>query len=161
MEEDRYRTNNKLYSLGIVSLLLSLSLFAFSFYILPNLLFGWKYDTPEFIMHFREWLQWNYHLSEIAAARLTLASFFLLAIIFGVIAYIASNRVDDQIYEDAFEKSQPSEPIAQRKTISESMGFGLKVFFILIAVVLFAILFELAIRSTSPEPVDESRQYVR
>lgn len=160
MEEDRYRTNNKLYIIGILSLLLSLSLLAFSLYILPHLLFGWRYDTPEFLMTLRTWLETSYNFTEVGAARFALTLFFLFTILFGIIAYITSNRVDDEIYEEELEEGQPTQPITQRKDVSESISFSLKVFFIVMVVILVAILFELALRSTSPGPLGEGRQFV-
>lgn len=161
MEPDRYRANHKLYVLGIISLLLSLSLLAFSLYITPRLLLGWKYDSPEFLMHMIDWLQRNYQFTEVAAAKIILLMFFILALLFGIMAYIISNRVDNQIYGIEEPKESVIEQVASRRNISESMGFGLKVFLIIIVVILLAILFEWTLRSTAPGPIGEGRQYVR
>ena len=109
MEQDRYQKNHKLFIVGLLSLILGLSLVAFSLFILPNLFFGWHYDVPEFIANWVAWLQDAYELSSTAASKLTFFFFFLLGLFFAVIAYFSSNRIDNQIYSSELEISKPVE----------------------------------------------------
>jgi len=98
MEYDRFQKNSTLFIIGLIALLLSLSLFAFSFYILPFLLFGWVYDVPEFVSVWREWLKLEYHFTHVAASWIILLTFIIPALICGYISYFASNYIDNRIY---------------------------------------------------------------
>jgi len=108
MEPERYRQNHFLYVIGLIFLIFSLSLFAFSAYIIPFLLFKWSYDVPEFVSNWHHWLlERNY--SEAAACWLIFLSFIGLALLCAAIAHIASNRIDNQLYEtDVKDKVEPA-----------------------------------------------------
>lgn len=148
MEQDRYQKNHKIFIIGLFSLLLSLSLFAFSFYVMPNLLFGWYYDVPLFVMNLVEWLQYSYNYSSGAASKLIFLVIFLSALFFAGVAYYCSNRIDNQIYS--------SELQSQKKTKSKRDGLrlALKILVISILVFIAATLLEWSIYT--PPPADQS-----
>ena len=98
MERDRFRTNEWAYVVGMICLAFSLALFAFSFYIMPHLLFGWHYRLPDFITIWSTTLQESYQFSERGAAWALFLGYFLPAVLFAVMADILSNRIDRQIY---------------------------------------------------------------
>lgn len=111
MEQDRYQKNHLLFILGMFSLIMSLSLFCFCVFILPNLLFGATYDIPTFIGYWTDWLQEQYGIGDVAAARLVLLFFIVLTILFVFIAYLSSNRIDNQIYSDELKSARDSRPL--------------------------------------------------
>ena len=146
MEADRYQKNHKLFILGIFSLLIALSLFAFSLYLLPNLLFGWRYDTPEFIMFWKEWLLSQYDYTEPVAARLIFLFFFGIAFIFGVIAYFSSNRIDNQILSKELKVPEEEEsPDKTTQNTREGLSLGLRILFIILIIFIIGTLFQWAI----------------
>ncbi|WED44351.1 hypothetical protein [Legionella cardiaca] len=127
MEYDRFQQNSVLFIIGMIALLLSLSLFAFAFYILPFLLFNWIYDVPEFISIWREWLREEYGFTLMGASWLMLLMFVLPALIFGFISYYASNYIDDRLYHLVPEKTNPEKQVEVRRDIQETLGFILKI----------------------------------
>jgi hypothetical protein len=151
MENDRFQVNHKLYFVGLISLVLSLSLFAFSFYIMPNLLFGWFYDTPSFIIQLVSWLQYQHDFSSSSASRTIFFVFFILGCFFALLAYIASNRIDNEIFKDVLEGE--TEPETE-KTVKSSRGDGfrltLKIILMVIGVVIVSMLFEWLIYTPPP-----------
>lgn len=153
MEQDRYQQNHKLFIIGLASLVISLSLFALSFYIMPNLLFGWGYDTPEFITNFVEWFQYTYNYSESAASKLVFLIVFVLASIFASIAYYCSNRIDNQIYSLELQESKQLQKV--QTTDREGLRLVLKILFITLLIFLAAALFEWFIY-TPPQPAQLS-----
>ena len=140
MEEDRYQKNHLLFIISLVSLLISLVLFAFTLYMLPHLLFGWRYDAPEFIPFWTEWLQYQYNVSEAAASKLILFLFVLLSLIFGLITYFSSNRIENQIFSSGLSGTNKS-PIFKKST-REGVALGLKIFFIIIIIFVAASLLQ-------------------
>ena len=98
MEPDRYQKHHVLFIIGLVSLLSSLILIFFSAFLLPHLLFAWQYNVPEFIFFWRESLTANYGLTFSKSSQYIFLFFFLLAVLFGIVAYIISKRIDDEIY---------------------------------------------------------------
>lgn len=143
MEPDRYKQNKNLYVVGMVFLIISLSLFAFSAYILPHLLLKWRYSVPEFISHWRQWLQMQHQYSEEMASLLIFLFFFLLAFFSAVIAYATSNRIDDEIYT-----TETSVEPARAETINENkktLMLVLKITIIILVAILMVTVFELLI----------------
>ena len=98
MEPDRYHHNQKDYIIGIICLICSLTLFAFSAYITPYLAFDWHYLLPDFISHLMHILQSGYRLRHSVKACLVFAIFFIPAVILVIIADVASNRIDNKIH---------------------------------------------------------------
>jgi hypothetical protein len=143
MEADRYQKNHTLFIIGIFSLVIGLSLLAFSLYLLPHLLFGWRYNAPEFIMFWREWLQSQYGYMEPAASKLIFLFFFGLAAIFGFIAYFTSNRLESEIFSTELEEIKAREPVKSTPVMTqEGLSLSLKIILIIIAVFIVSALIE-------------------
>jgi len=140
MEEDRYQKHHVLYIIGLLSLVASLSLFAFTLYILPYLVFGWRYDAPGFIHLWKELLIVKYHFSSSAASQIIGVPFFLLALVFAFIANFSSNRMDNEIYstELAVENKEQN----TRKSPNESIALVLNILLIIVLVFVGAELFQ-------------------
>ena len=98
MEPDRYQQSHSLYILGMISLLISLGIFLFLIFILPHLLLGWHYNVPEFISFWREWLIETHGMSVEHSSWMIAAFFATLAFVFGIVAYVASTRIENAIY---------------------------------------------------------------
>jgi hypothetical protein len=145
MEQDRYQNHQVIFVAGLFSLVLGLSLFALSFYIMPSLLFGWLYDTPEFIVYIVEWLQESYNYTSAGASKLVFLIVFLLALFFSGIAYYSSNRIDNQIFSS--ELQAQSKP---KKMKGVALGLILKIAFICLLIFLAATLFEWFIYTPPP-----------
>jgi len=141
MENDRYKQSPALYITGIISLVISLTLFAFTAYILPYLIFEWRYDIPEFIAHWHHGLQLKHAFSEAAASWLIFLFFFLLACLSGIVAYYASNHVDNAIY--GIEPEPVEKPEEVRVELTEGTRLVFKIIFLILVVIIAAIVFEL------------------
>ena len=151
MEPDRYQQNSKLFIIGIICLLLSLSLFAYSLYILPYLLLGWVYDVPEFIMSWQEWLKQEYNFSELSAAWLIFLTFIIPALLCGYISYRTSNEVDNEIYGIVPEKTETEQQ--ETSNVRETLGFGFKVILLIILVLVVVSLLEWLLTVPPPPPL--------
>lgn len=152
MEPDRYKTNNKLYISGIIFLIVALSLFSFSLYIVPFLLWELHYDVPEMITNLITLFEDKYEYSTVSSKLLVWIIFFIPSLITGYVAYYISNRLDNQIYRtetpERYEEKMPvSEEISRQ--VRESAGLGLKIILLMIAIVIIVLLFEGFIRLTA------------
>lgn len=146
MDRESLQRNEVYYIIGIVSLCISLGLFALSFYILPNLAFGWRYELPEFVPVWINLLQESYHLSEKASAWVIFLGLFLPALLLVIIADILSNRVENRIYH--LEEERPTQKRAPVQH-TESSRLILKILGIIILVFVAAQFFQWII-STMP-----------
>lgn len=138
MEKDRYQQNSKLFVIGLLCLLISLSLFAFGLYILPYLLWNLSYNVPEFVYTTREWLKEYYNFTESGASWTIILFFIIPALITGYISHLASNYIDNQIHGIEREKSTKISEI--KKGVRETFEFGFKIL-LLIILVLIAVAF--------------------
>ncbi|MDP3562031.1 MAG: hypothetical protein Q8R83_07635 [Legionellaceae bacterium] len=146
MEPDRFVQDEKSYIVGILCLIISIGLFAFSFYLFPFLVLGWHYSIPEFIPIWGNDLQQYYQLSDEASSWLLFLVLFVPAIVFAVIADILSNRIDAEIHgiqpKRIANKEQDIAPI------KESNQLIFKIAGIIVLVFIAARLFQWAISST-------------
>lgn len=138
MEGDRFEQNSKLFIIGLICLLISLTLFAFGLYILPYLLWNWSYNVPEFVYYWREWFREYYDISEVSASWIMILIFIIPAIITGFISHLASNYIDNQIHGIEQEKTTKLPEI--KKNVQETLSFGFKIL-LLIILVLIAVAF--------------------
>ncbi len=144
MEYDRYQVNSRLFILGMVCLGASICLILFSLYILPGLIGGLVYNIPEFLFHWVDWFQRRFDLSNTAASWIVLLLFFIPGLLFAMIAYYSSNKIDDQIYGleppeiEEIEVLSPRERIRKR----ESRTFVFKLLILILLVLVFAAVFE-------------------
>lgn len=134
MEYDRFQENSVLFVIGIIALLLSLSLLAFAFYILPFLLFNWVYDVPEFISIWREWLRFEYKFTTVGASWFILLMLLIPALICGYISYYASNYIDNRLHNIVPEKKVYSRKNQISRDIRETLKLVLKVLVLIILV---------------------------
>jgi hypothetical protein len=125
MEYDRFQQNSILFIIGITALLISLSLFAFSFYIFPFLLWDWVYDVPAFVLVWREWLIEGHQFTHTGASWLVLLLFVTPALICGYVSYFASNYIDNRLYKFIPEKTALSKR-KFRQDVQDTLVFLLK-----------------------------------
>ncbi|MFA5959141.1 MAG: hypothetical protein WC785_01320 [Tatlockia sp.] len=133
MEQDRYQQNALVFIIGLISLLLSLSLFAFSFYIMPYLLWSWTYSVPGTILFIREWFKETFEFTDIGASWMVFLMFIIPAVVFGYISQFSSNYLDDAIYGLKKVKSEKQEEI--KRDVQETLSFGLKLFLLIVLVI--------------------------
>ncbi len=150
MEQDRYQKNHVLYIIGLLSLVASLSLLAFTLYILPYLVFGWRYDAPGFIHLWKELLRVRYHFSPSVASQIIGVPFFLLTLLFAFIANFASNRMDNEIYST--ELTIENKEQNTKKSPNESIALVLKILLIIVLVFVGAELFHWLIYTEVSRP---------
>jgi len=137
MIEGQNPKNNKLFIVCMISLVMALSLVAFSFYIFPHLIWQASYDVPEFIGELREWFKEGYGYPESKANWSVFLMFFIPGIIASIITYIITNIIDktDDVEAAAVRTQQTTTDEPQ-----ESMGIALKVLF-LVCVVFLVVFF--------------------
>lgn len=148
MEPDRFLQNQKSYIIGIVCLVVSLGMFAFSLYVFPFLIFGWHYGIPSFLSIWMISLQDYYHLSETAASWLIFLGLFLAGVFLAIIADVLSNQIDNQIYGISPDKSvkKVKKP---NPSNTETKGLVFKLLIIMLLVFFVAEFFQWAISSPS------------
>ncbi len=152
MEPDRYKINNKLYVLGIICLVVALSLFSFSLFIAPFLLWQLNYDVPELITNLITLFEGKYEYGAVSSKFLVWMIFFIPSLITGFLAYYISNRIDREIYKSEFpdrymEKMSISGEIS--KQLRDSAGLGLKIILLMIVIVIIVLLLHTFIRLTA------------
>ncbi|BCA95545.1 hypothetical protein TUM19329_19060 [Legionella antarctica] len=143
MEPDRYRISNKLYILAIICLVIGLSLFSFSLYIAPFLLWELNYDVPEVITHLITLFEYKYEYATVISKLLVWMIFFIPSLITGFFAYYFSNRIDTKVYQaEAPENYEKNTPISEEiyRKIRESAGLCFKIVLLMIAIVLIVLL---------------------
>ncbi len=151
MEQDRYSSNNVLYIVGIISLILALSLFFFSMYILPYLAWSLFYDVPDWIDHMIMYFQDTYFYRDSTSRVLTWLIFFIPSLIAGYISYYISNYIDDQILGLA--KKPDPEEIKQtneetQKDVKESLGLAAKIIILMVVIILVIYLLQVLVQIT-------------
>ncbi|KTD17203.1 hypothetical protein [Legionella jordanis] len=136
MEYDRFQQNHTLFIIGIIALLISLSLFAFSFYLMPFLLFNWIYDVPQFVLVWREWLRDDFHFTVMGASWIILLLLIIPALVCGYISYFASNYIDNRIYHLVPEKKEPQQREKIKRDMQETLVFLLKILGLVVLVLI-------------------------
>lgn len=150
MEQDRYQKNHTVFVVGLMSLVFSLVLLALSFYIMPSLVFGWRYNTPPFIVNIVEWLQYTYNYTPAGASRTVFLFVFLLALFFACVAYFCSNNIDNQIYKAELESKKEPTKIKKSGTKDDGVRLALKIVFFAMLIFGAAALFEWFIYTPPP-----------
>jgi len=147
MEQDRYNTNHPLFIIGMISLILCLAMFGLTFYVLPNLLFGLIYDVPSFITDWKEWLWTTYEMNDYRASHIIALFLFSCSLIFALIAYFSSNKIDNKIFRSELESQE--EATGEKRNHRETMILVVKILFIIILVYVFAQVFQWIIYATA------------
>ncbi|MCL9685003.1 hypothetical protein [Legionella maioricensis] len=152
MEPDRYKTNHKLYISGIICLVIALSLFSFSLYIVPFLLWQLDYDVPDLITTLITLFEYKYEYGIVSSKLIVWLIFFVPSLITGFFAYYVSNRIDSEIYKSELPKKYETKmPVSGEisKQIRESAGLGLKIILLMVVIVVIVIFLQAFIRLTA------------
>lgn len=86
--------NIVLYGVGLIALALSVTLFAFAFYIMPYMLFNFVYDVPTFIILVVYWYQTVYGLSGMSLVLTVLLPWLISATFMGFVARRLTRRIE-------------------------------------------------------------------
>jgi hypothetical protein len=124
---------DKLFFLGLLSLIFSLFLFPFAVYLFPAVWLGWDYLSPDFVVDISLWIQTTFNLTYAMAFHWFFRSILFLAIFFGAVAYFLARRTTHlQRTLEAMEQGETpdaseSEPLENIKEgASDSFKFFLK-----------------------------------
>jgi hypothetical protein len=137
MEPDRFAQNHVFYVVGLFCLVAGLGLLAFGLYIFPNLILGWRYSIPDFIMDFSGFFQDQYGMSAQRSSWIVSALLLLPALIFILIADVLSNKIDQKIYGISSSAKGRKLQQANRIQVGESGTKGLFFTIVMIIVVVF------------------------
>ena len=140
MEKDRYQQNHALYIISMISMILSISIFCFTAYILPFLLFGWIYDVPGFILYWQEWFQRQYGMTDFSSSGLVFLIFFVLGLMTALIAYITSNRLENEVLD--IHPENKDRLVRIKRDAKETASILSKIVIIVILVFIAVALFE-------------------
>ncbi len=143
MEPDRFKQSHTLYIIGMVSLVISVGLFAFCFYLIPFLAFSWYHGVPDFIISMSSELQETYKLSRSASSWFIFISVFFPAAVCAVVADVLSNRIDSEIHAGAFKvKEVEHKTEKMHEDSTESRWLVFKIISIIIIVFIAAKFFQ-------------------
>jgi len=148
MKTNSHQTKNTLFIVGMVSSVMTMALFILTIFVFPRLFFHWSYDTPEFISFLVAKIEWHLGLNELIASRLLVVIMFVFAVIFGVIASAASNRMN--AIQGSLPPPSSNTPIVQR-TSSETRALIMKISFYIMLVVMGFVLLTWLLESLSIE----------
>lgn len=140
MERDRYQQNHLLFIIGMIALLIALSFMAFTAYVSPYLVFHWHYDIPDLIVRYQAWLIYTYQITDARARFYIFLFLFGQTVLFSFIAYLASNRIDDEIY--GIEHHHHLKMVKLTEDFKESIRLFGKILSIIILIVLLALLID-------------------
>jgi hypothetical protein len=113
MEPNWNQQNNKLFIVGMIFLVLSLMLLAYTMYLSPYLLLNWKYDVPESVVSLQNILSVKWETTERTAS---VVMFLVLVAVSGALIWIAhklSNRMEHT--ENPTEQSEPERDYKRTK----------------------------------------------
>jgi hypothetical protein len=152
MEPDRYKNNHILYIFGIICLILSLTLFFFSLFIAPFLIWHLNYNVPDLIDALITIFEEDYEYSTVVSKALVWLIFFIPSLITGFLAYYISNRIDNQIFKvetQVEEEEKKIDSLEVKRQLKESAGIGFKIILLMIVIVGIILMLELFIQSTT------------
>ncbi|OCH98541.1 hypothetical protein A8135_00415 [Legionella jamestowniensis] len=152
MERSRFQQNSALFIIGIIALVMSIVLFVFSIYIIPFLFWDWIYDVPEFISIWREWLKEEYNFTHLGATWSILIMLLAPAFVCGYLSYLASNYIDNRIYNILPEKVEGEMQGEIRRDLRETLLVIIKVLgaIILVLIIVSMVQWFLAV----PAPIE-------
>ena len=151
MEADRYKQNHKLFILCMICLLMSLTLFSLSLFILPHLIWGWHYNVPAFVFDLNEWLIEYHSFTQAGAKVMVFLMVFIPALITGFISYITSNMIENKVLHihDEKDTDENKVPLELKETFSLSMKILLLI--VLVLVVMFLVQWLITVPVTPQE----------
>lgn len=145
MEPDRYEQSHAYFITGILCLILSMAFFGLCLYLLPNLLFNLHYAIPEVIVDFYGYVLSNYQVGEKEALWYVFLAIFGLGLISSVIAYIASNHIENKIHKLEEEKNIAWS--ARKQSVRDSGRVFFRILLVVGFVLLLILLFQWVIAS--------------
>ena len=146
MEPDRYKQNHMAYVIGLICLLSSIGLFAFSLFLMPYLFFDWHYNVSGFVIEFTTMLQEHYGLSKSGVAWAVCFALDFPAVILFLVADILSNRIDKQIYGLANSRPSTHNNVDNASTQEEtSVWLIVKIILLILVVFIVARFFNVSI----------------
>jgi hypothetical protein len=157
MSTNRLKDQRALFILGMIALVMSFIFLVLCLYLLPHLLFSWRYAAPTFVFHMREWLQSTFGFGDSGASRIIFFSFLSMLFFFVAMAYYSSHRIDSEIFRD--ESEEIDEPVKEKKERGEARGLVFKISLFIIIVFLVAELFEWFIHNPLYDKRDRTKLY--
>lgn len=152
MEKDRFGKNQRLYIIGLVSLILAVGLFLFSIYIIPFLVFDMQYDVPLFVNSMIFYFRDNYSYNLASSKFITWLIFFVPCVVTGIISYFVSNHIDDELLEIKSDEVDENETETKAKKRQPSGDTGLlvgKIIFFMVFIVGIILFLQMLINLTS------------
>lgn len=151
MEADRYKQNHKLFIFCMICLLMSLTLFGLSLFILPHFIWGWHYNVPGFVFDLTEWLIEYHSFTSAGAKIMVFLIVFIPALITGFISYITSNYIENKVLDIHEEKNtdEINAPLELKETFSLSMKILLLI--VLVVIVMFLVQWLITVPVTPQE----------
>jgi hypothetical protein len=138
MEPDRYEINHKLYIFGVICLIMALTLFFFSLYIAPFLIWQLNYNVPYIITSLINTFEESYEFSPGGSKTLVWLLFFIPSLVTGFISYYISNFIDSKIYSMETKKNEEDDSTTSpevKKELMESLNVGFKIIFYIVVIV--------------------------
>ncbi|MDF1678516.1 MAG: hypothetical protein P1U32_07475 [Legionellaceae bacterium] len=145
------KQDDKMFLLGLLSLLCSLFLFPFAAYLFPAVWLGWEYQLPGFVVDTSIWIQTVFDTNYTVAFRWFFRMIFVLAIGFGVAAYLIAHHIsqmqaaEEKNKEMMEEEVRPKLSTKAKQTSKESFRFFLKMVVIISLVFIVASMIQWAI----------------
>ncbi len=148
------KEEDKLFWVGLVSLVFSLFLFPFVVYLFPAVWLGWEYRIPGFVVDMTLWMQGFFHTSYAHAFLWFFRLTFFLAILFGVLAYWAAHTLTK--LQAMINKEEDHESLTlsmkAKESSRESVLFFLKMVVIIGLVFVVSDMIQWAISFSPPAP---------
>ena len=141
MPINRFENSRGNFIIGMLCLFTSLIFFCYSAYVLPFLVFGWRYNLPEFILNLVSTMRIDYHWNQFVSGCMIFLIFFIPGLILMLIANVISNRLEKELTPQITDENLPIEA-SEKKPLSDGWKLTLKVFGMLVAVFLFLRLIE-------------------
>jgi hypothetical protein len=136
------KLEDKLFFLGLLSLIFSLFLFPFVVYLFPAVWLGWDYLSPDFVVDISLWIQTTFNVTYAIAFHWFFRSVLFLAILFGVVAYLLARRTTHlQRTLEAMDKGETSDTSESERLGSIKEGANDSFKFFLKMVVIISLVF--------------------
>lgn len=148
MDRRSERETERGFLIAVIALLIAMAFIGFALYILPNLLWDWHYDVPEFVADWVYNFQNQFGLTQAGAGLLFFSIFFIPGLISGIIVYFIFSRIERlKLSETAPESSKK---LSSNESWKESLGLMGQL--LLLALLIFIIMRVLDWLIASPPP---------
>lgn len=143
---------SKLHIIGILCLVTSLSLFFFSLYIVPYLIWQLHYNTPDFIMNMISYGEDELFYSPTTSRLLVWLIFFIPCLITGYASYYISNYIDEKkLHLEKKSEEQSKQELSSQSTGSarDSAMLGFKIILLMVLIIAAIFLLQTLINVTA------------